>query len=245
MYEFERTVYHCDAGADGLLKLDSAAAMLMDCCQFQEYSEVRFREWLERNHTAVFLSSLQLDLLRRPAFREKIRVRVVIYDCKSIYGFRRITMRGENNELLMIANGIGCFFNFATGKAVKLPENIEDYISFDSAEDDPMEVLPRKIIQPAGEGIALEPFKVMRSDLDLNRHLTSARYFAVAEDRLPADFRYDRVRIEFKHQVKCGETVQPFLYRDNPETALILMQNSAGLLNALVEFSSREHRNGV
>ena len=241
MYEFERMVYHCDAGEDGLLKLDSAAAMLMDCCQFQEYAEVKFRDWLERNHTAVFLSALQLDLLRRPAFREKIRVRVDIYDCKSIYGFRRITMRGENGELLMVANGIGCFFNFSTGKAVKLPENIEDYLTIDPvSETEPMEVLPRKIIQPAEDGIELEPFKVMRSDLDLNRHLTSARYLAVAEDRLPEDFRYDRVRIEFKHQVKCGETILPVLYRKNPETALIILKNSAGLLNALVEFSRRD-----
>lgn len=238
MYEFERIVYHCDAGADGLLKLDSAVAMLMDCCQFQEYAETKFSDWLRRNNTAVFLSSLQLDIVRKPAFREKVRVKVVVYDCKSIYGFRRITMRDEHNELLMIANGVGCFFNFSTGKAVKLPDNIGDYLVMDAAEE--MTVLPRRIPLPSGEGVPLEPFRVMRSDLDLNQHLTSAKYLALAEDRLPENFVYDRVRIEFKHQVKCGEQVDSLLYRTGPETLVILLKNSAGLPAALVEFSVRK-----
>ena len=236
MYEFERVVYHCDAGEDGLLKLDSAVAMLMDCCQFQEYSETRFCDWLRRNRTAVFLAYMQLDIFRRPAFREKIRVKVVIYDCKSIYGFRRISMRDEKNELLMISNAIGCFFNFSTGKAVKLPDNIGDYLTFDPAEE--MDALPRKIAQPSGLGIPLEPFKVMRSDLDLNRHLTSAKYLALAEDRLPEGFAYNRVRIEFKHQVKRGELVHPFLYGETPGPLTMQLKNSAGLPSASVEFSS-------
>ena len=127
MYEFERIVYYCDVGEDGLLKLDSAVAMLMDCCQFQENSETKFCGWLRQNHIAVFLAYLQLDIFRRPAFGEKVRVKVVIYDCKSIYGFRRITLRDEKNELLMISNGVGCFFNFYVGKAVNLKSRVRSY----------------------------------------------------------------------------------------------------------------------
>ena len=149
-------------------------------------------------------------------------------------------MRDEKNELLMISNGVGCFFNFYVGKAVKLPDNIGDYLAFEPAEE--MEALPRKIALPCGTGIPLEPFKVMRSDLDMNRHLTSAKYLGLTEDRLPDGFTYNRVRIEFKHQVRLGETVRPFLYRESPDSLTMQLKNSEGLLNALVEFSSMPGR---
>ncbi len=237
MYEFERTVYHCNTGADGLLKLEPAMAMLMDCCQFQEYQETKFCDWLRSTGTAVFLAAIQIDILRRPAFREKLKIKVVIYDCRSIYGFRRITMRDEAGNLCMISNAVGCFFNFQTGKAVRLPDNIEELLPFDPAE--PMEELPRKLALPSGEGELKEPHKVRPSDLDLNQHLNSARYLAIAGDRLPEDFRYDRVRMEFKHQFKCGTLVLPRYYPVEPGRIAVRLDTEEGLPGAVLEFSQR------
>ena len=99
------------AGADNCLKLHEAVGMMMDCCQFQEYQEKRFCEYLRTNGIAIFLFSIQIDILRRPEFRETVTTAVKIYGCKSIYGLRRLTMRDEAGELCMISNATGAFFD--------------------------------------------------------------------------------------------------------------------------------------
>ena len=100
MYRMENEVPFTRTGADGRLKLHEAVAMMMDCCQFQEYQEVNFCRFLRENHLAIFLFSIQLDILRLPEFREKVSTAVKIYGCKSIYGLRRITMRDAADVFL-------------------------------------------------------------------------------------------------------------------------------------------------
>ncbi|MBO5306552.1 MAG: hypothetical protein J6C40_00985 [Lentisphaeria bacterium] len=234
MYKMSCEIPFTRTGADGLLKLPEAVGMMMDCCQFQEYQEKDFCEFLRSNKIAVFLSSIQIDILRFPRFREKVDTAVKIYGYKTLYGLRRITMRDEKGELCMIANATGAFFDLKTLRALKLDPAVFK-LKFDEAE--PMECLPRKISIPAGEGTALPEFRVMPSALDYNGHLTSAVYFAIASDRLPQDFSYNRTRIEYKKQAKNGDVIFPVLHLA-AGTAVVDMRGSDGISHAVAEFST-------
>ncbi len=236
MFETERHVYHSCVGADGLMKMPVAADFLMDCCQFQERSESAFSEHMRQHDMAVFLASLQLDILRRPAFGEKVMVRVSIYDCKSIYGFRRITITDEVGQLCMRSNAIGAFFNFREGRAMKLPEAIRTTLTMEQIDDD-MECLPRKIIIPDTSFDALDAVEVRPSRVDGNGHLTSTEYLAIAEDRLPDGFTYDQVRAEYKLQATPGSMVQPNFYHINEHTKMFNIVNQEGRTHVAVEFS--------
>ncbi len=235
MYEMTMEVPFTRTGADNRLKLHEAVGMMMDCCQFQEYQEKNFCEYLRDNGIAIFLFSIQIDILRRPEFRERVTTAVKIYGCKSIYGLRRLTMRDAAGKLCMIANATGAFFDLRQGRALKL-DPADFGVSYDEAE--PMECLPRKIPIPSGEGVAGIPFPVSRSALDPNGHLTSAMYFAVAEDALPADLRYDRVRMEFKKQIRPGRTVLPVRFVTAEGRTVIDLRDDDGNSCAAAEFSS-------
>lgn len=238
MYQMEKVVAFTRTGADGKLKLHEAVATMMDACQFQEYQEEEFRRFLRENHLAVFLFSIQLDIVRMPQFREKITTAVKIYGCKSIYGLRRITMRDEAGELCLIANATGAFFDLEAGKAVKLdPAAVA--IKFDDAE--PMECLPRKIPVPLECGKEFPQYKVTASELDFNGHLTSSEYLAIAGDLLPENFPFNRVRVEYKRQAKKGETIVPVLHLiDNK--AVVDLKSIDGISFAAVEFSMADIR---
>ena len=146
MYEMKNELTFTQCGADGRLKLHEAVALMTDCCQFQEHRETVLKKYLQDNGIAIFLSSIQIDILRLPLFRENISTAVKIYGCKSIYGLRRITMHDESGNLCLIANATGAFFDLNALKAVKVdPEDFN--VKFDDAE--PMECLPRKIPVPA------------------------------------------------------------------------------------------------
>lgn len=233
MYEINCEVPFSCAGADGKMRLPDAVGMMIDCCQFQEYQEKALCEYLRRKKIAIFLSSIQVDILRLPEFRERVRTAVKIYGCKSIYGLRRITMHDENGELCLISNATGAFFDIEAGRAVKLdPDDLG--VVFDEAE--PMACLPRKISVPASGGIAADVFKVTPSVVDCNGHLTSAAYFAVSSDVLPAGFLFNRARMEYKKQAKAGEIMIPVLHCvDN--RIVVDMKNEDGTSFAVAEYS--------
>ena len=235
MYEMTTEIPFTRTGADRKLKLHEAVGMMMDCCQFQEYQETNFRDFLQKNGIAVFLFSIQIDTVRMPEFRETIKTAVKIYGCKSIYGLRRLTMRDESGELRLIANATGAFFDLKQGKALKLAP--EDFgVAYDPAE--PMECLPRKIPIPPCPGAECPDFAVTPSTLDPNGHLTSAMYFAIAADALPPGYAFNRVRMEFKQQVKVGDKITPIRFDAGNGAAVVDLRRADGSSCAAAEFSS-------
>ena len=235
MYEMLNEIPFTKTGVDRKLKLHEAVGMMMDCCQFQEYQEKNFCAYLRENGIAVFLFSIQIDILRMPEFREKIRTAVKIYGCKSIYGLRRITMRDGGNRLCLLVNATGAFFDIRQGKALKL-DPADFGVAYDEAE--PMECLPRKIPLPASPGLPCPAVAVTRSALDPNGHLTSAMYFAAADDVLPPDRPYNRVRMEFKRQIREKDTVTPVRFDMENGATVVDLRDSAGNSCAVAEFST-------
>ena len=235
MYEMKNELTFTRCGADGRLKLHEAVALMTDCCQFQEHQEAGLKQYLLDKGIAIFLSSIQIDVLRFPSFREKISTAVKIYGCKSIYGLRRITMHDESGNLCLIANATGAFFDLNALKAVKVdPEDFN--VKFDNAE--PMECLPRKIAVPAIPGTAMPACEVKRSLLDPNGHLSSPHYFSIAADVLPEDFSWNRVRLEYKQQAKSGELILPVLYTLPDGKVVVNMRSESGTAYAVAEFST-------
>jgi acyl-ACP thioesterase len=234
MYESITEIPFSAIGPDNRLKLHEAVRLMVDCCQFQEHHERNLREFLRSNGIAIFLFSLQLDILRWPEQREKVATAVKIYGCKSIYGLRRLTIRDEAGRLCMIANATGAFFDVRQGKALKLDPAAFGLV-YDEAE--PMECLPRKIPAPSDGGLPCPPFLATPSSLDSNGHLTSAMYFAVAGDALPPGTPFDRVRMEFKRQVKLGQTVIPMRFDAPGGKTLVDLRDADGSSFAAAEFS--------
>ncbi len=237
MYQMDSELSFTRCGADGKLKIHEAVAMMMDCCQFQEYQEAGLCSYLREKQIAVFLSGIQIDILRMPEFREKVTTTVKIYGCKSIYGLRRMTMRDDSGRLCLISNATGAFFDLNEKKALKVDPEVFG-VNFDEAEN--MECLPRKIAVPAGVcGETVPAFVVRPSDLDPNGHLTSPVYFAIASNALGENFRYNRVRMEYKQQAGTGNYILPAVYYGE-NRAVVDMKSGNGISYAVAEFSVAE-----
>ena len=101
-----------------------------------------------------------------------------------------------------------------------------------------MECLPRKIPIPPESAEKGSPFRVTPASLDPNGHLTSAMYFAIAGDALPPDCRFNRVRMEFKKQIKSGHTVQPMRYDTADGRHVVDLLDDEGTSCAVAEFST-------
>ena len=241
MFQIERTVAISDTSPGGCLRLSHALDYLLECECFQMDSEDEFSVYLRNNGFAVFLAFRQVEIFRLPAYGEHLLIRTNDYDCKNFFGFRNTTIYDERGEICVLCAAIGAFVDRASGRPAKVPTEIVRGFRFDPPL--PMEYLSRKITLPAQPPEHLAPFRVKSHQADMYGHFNSNRSFDEALEYLPADFSFNRVRLEYKAQAKPGELITPALYRGVPAPdALTLTLSNESALCTVFEFSTAPRR---
>ena len=237
MFQIERTVAISDTAPGGLLRLSHALDYLLECECFQMDSEDDFSVYLRRNGIAVFLAFRQVEIVRLPAYGEHLTIRTNVYDCKNFFGFRNTTIYDAQGNICVLCAAIGAFVDRASGRPGKVPAQIVRDLRFDAPL--PMEYLSRKIALPAREPELLAPFRVKEHQADMVGHFNSTRSFDETMDCLPADFRFNRLRLEYKAQARPGDLITPALYRDTPapDGLTFTLSNESGLCTVF-EFST-------
>ena len=236
MFQIERTVAISDTAPGGCLRLSHALDYLLECECFQMDSEDDFSVYLRNNGIAVFLAFRQVEIIRLPAYGEHLTIRTNVYDCKNFFGFRNTTIYDEQGHICVLCAAIGAFVNRASGRPGKVPSEIVHGFHFDPAL--PMEYLSRKITLPTQKPELLAPFRVKEHEADMYGHFNSNRSLDETMEYLPADFRFDRLRLEYKAQARPGDLITPALYRGVPAPGglTFTLSNESGLCTVF-EFS--------
>ena len=139
------------------------------------------------------------------------------------------------NEICYKAHLTGVFVNLETGTPIKLTDEILDDPELNENKID-MDILPRKISVNSNNIKRSERIVIPQSFIDINQHMNSSYYLRVAEDILNEEFDYNRVRIEYKMQVKQGSTIRiELLDSDNP--CVCIYEDKENVHLATVEFT--------
>ena len=236
MFQYLTKVGVSDTNADGVLSLRSALDMIIDCCYFQLPTEKRFNEHLQALDLGMFLIYRHLDIVRRPAYGEALSVETSIFDCKPMIGYRNTVIRDADGKFCVKEYSLGAFVNFVTGHPAKLPPEVMASINYDPKID--MEYTSRKIALPPQDRFAkiLEQ-RASANFLDMNGHVNSNWYVSLAEECLPDDFNYDRIRVEYRNQAKKGDTISCFSAFADPQHLLINVADRDLNSFAVIEFS--------
>ena len=89
-----------------------------------------------------------------------------------------------------------------------------------------------QLIRFSGGGV---PAKVMRADIDYNKHLNNANYVRMAMELLPEDFEIKGLRVEYRVAAKLGDMLVPTIYKHD---GVIIVSLSIGEdVSAIIEFS--------
>lgn len=197
-------------------------------------SEPSFRNFLKANDLGMFLVSRQADVLRLPAYGEKITVRTSVFDCDKFSGYRNTLLYGEDDQPCVLTWCIGAFVGLNTGKMAKVPEEEQDKITIDRKVN--MDYLPKRIAVPDIHEQSFDPFIVKRSDIDMYHHMNNAKYIEKAIEFLPKNFTIHRMRIEYKMPAKAGYTIYPGRILTSSGKWYILLQNAKNRPYAILEF---------
>lgn len=193
MYSLNYKVTTSTCDSEGRLKLYSALQMMQDCSEMWIDSEPGVKQFFSNQNMAQLLASRQVEVVRVPQYKEELTVTSSVYGMKPMFGFR--------NTFIYDAAGLPCYRTWSMGafvdKANGRLKRVDDAtISSMYLEPQlPMDYRDRRIILPKnGAAMKLEPVKVLRADIDYNRHMNNANYVRMAMEFLPQDFQVRGLR---------------------------------------------------
>ncbi len=211
MYSLNYKVTTSTCDSEGRLKLYSALQMMQDCSEMWIDSEPGVKQFFSNQNMAQLLASRQVEVVRVPQYKEELTVTSSVYGMKPMFGFR--------NTFIYDAAGLPCYRTWSMGafvdKANGRLKRVDDAtISSMHLEPQlPMDYRDRRIILPKnGAAMTLEPVKVLRADIDYNRHMNNANYVRMAMEFLPQDFQVRGLRVEYRVAAKLGDELTPTLY---------------------------------
>ena len=232
MYTLNYKVTTSTCDSEGRLKLYSALQMMQDCSEMWIDSEPEVKAYFARENMAQLLASRQVEVLRVPSFKEELRVTTSVYDMKPMFGFRNTFIYDADGRPCYRTWSMGAFVDKATGKLKRVDDAVANTLLIEPQLE--MNYRDRRIILPKGGGEAFAPIKVMRADIDYNRHVNNANYIRMAMELLPEDFEIKELRVEYRVAAKLGDTLTPTMY--HIDDGFVIALSIGNEVSAIVEF---------
>ena len=228
--KFKVTTSTCDS--EGRLKLYSALQMMQDCSEMWIDSEPGVKKYFEEQNMTQLLATRQVEIIRVPEYKEELTVTSTVYGMKPMFGFRNTFIYDAQGKACYKTWSMGAFVDKSAGKLKRVDDATIASMKLEPQLE--MNYKERRIILPKTEGEVMEPIKVLRADIDYNRHLNNANSIRMAMDLLPESFVVRDLRVEYRIAAKLFDVLTPTLYKT--DDGIIISLSLGKEVCALMEF---------
>ena len=154
---------------------------------------------------------------------------------KKAFTYRDFEIRDKENNLCVIGTSKWVLVDINTNRIVRLDEQlIEDYEPEEKSVFD--EELTKLKVPEKFESEYI--YKVARRDIDLNGHMHNLYYLDLAYEALPQEVYekrpFDNVRIEYKKEIKFGETIKCKYICINGENIVTIFNEDCSVVHAII-----------
>ena len=202
------------------------------------YVHYTFEDLSKLNLTWVLLN-WKLKVLKRVKADTNIKVQTWGNFSSKLFVIRDFKMFDENGILCAIASSKWCLVDTLNGKIAKMPENIGEIYHGFHDEHVFNEVDLPKLVEPQLAPINIDTYKIRRFDLDLNKHVHNLNYLNIAYELLPeAVFdgpELNNVEILYKRELKYGDTVKSYLFKDNNSYIIAIKSIDDSILHSIIK----------
>ena len=233
MYSLKYKVTTSTCDSEGRLKLYSALQMMQDCSEMWIDSEPGVKEYFSAQNMAQLLASRQVEIIRVPEYKEELTVTTSVYGMKPMFGFRNTYIYDAEGKPCYKTWSMGAFVDKANGKLKRVDDATIASMTLEPQLE--MNYGDRRIILPREGGEAQEPYKVLRADIDYNKHMNNANYVRIAMELLPKGFEVKCLRVEYRVAAKLGDVLVPVVYK--VEGRFIVAISVGDDVSAIIEFS--------
>ena len=233
MYSLKYKVTTSTCDSEGRLKLYSALQMMQDCSEMWIDSEPGVKQYFAEQNMAQLLATRQVEIIRVPEYKEELTVTSTVYDMKPMFGFRNTFIYDAQGNPCYKTWSMGAFVDKVAGKLKRVDQATIDSMNLEPQKE--MNYRDRRIILPKQGGDILEPVKVLRADIDYNKHMNNANYVRMAMELLPENMVVRGMRVEYRVAAKLGDILTPTMYQIADGFIVSLSVN--GEVSAIVEFT--------
>ena len=233
MYSLNYKVTTSTCDSEGRLKLYSALQMMQDCSEMWIDSEPDVKRYFTEQNMAQLLATRQVEILRVPEYKENLTVATSVYGMKPMFGFRNTFIYDSEGKPCYRTWSMGAFVDKAAGKLKRVDDATIASMTLEPQLE--MNYKDRRIILPKDGGEVLEPIKVLRADIDYNKHMNNANYVRVAMELLPENFKVQGLRVEYRVAAKLGDVLIPTVYKI--EGGFIISLSVGNDVSTIIEFT--------
>lgn len=192
---------------------------------------------IEENSLSWILLNWKVQVIERPKYNETITIKTWARDSKKVHSYRDYEIYNNNNKLLIRATSKWTLININTGKLEPLTkELIESYNEENKSTFDERE-LEKK--QEPESRIGTIKYKVLRRDIDINKHVHNLYYLDFAYEALPEEVynqeEFNNIEILYKKQIKLGETISCNYTKEKNKNIVTIKSEDNSILHSIVE----------
>ena len=233
MYSLNYKVTTSTCDSEGRLKLYSALQMMQDCSEMWIDSEPGVKQYFAEQNMAQLLASRQVEVIRVPEYKEELTVTSTVYGMKPMFGFRNTFIYDAEGKPCYRTWNMGAFVDKENGKLKRVDDATIASMTLEPQLE--MNYKDRRIILLKEGGETLDRIRVLRADIDYNKHLNNANYIRMAMELLPEDFKVKGLRVEYRVAAKLGDLLIPTIYQING--GLIVSLSIGSEVSAIIEFT--------
>ena len=241
MYSLNYKVTTSTCDSDGRLKLYSALQMMQDCSEMWIDSEPGVKQYFSEQNMTQLLASRQVEVIRVPEYKEELTVTTSVYGMKPMFGFRNTFIYDAEGKPCYRTWSMGAFVDKSNGKLKRVDDATIASMTLEPQLE--MTYKDRRIILPKEGGETLNPIRVLRADIDYNKHLNNANYIRMAMELLPEEFEVNGLRVEYRVPAKLGDMLVPTLYQI--DGGIIISLSIDNEVSAIIEFAVIIHPNAL
>lgn len=185
---------------------------------------------LIKDDIAWVLGRLTIELRHMPEMHENYRLRTWIEGFNRHFSRRNFELISEDGAIWGYISSVWPAINPSTRQPANL-SSIENVAEMSNPISLPIE--PQNRIKPAENPGIEKKYEVETTDIDFNRHVTTARYVELIHNQLPLDF-YDantlrRFEISFHHEAVWGERLSIISGFTDEKTLTTEIRNGRGM----------------
>ena len=235
MYSLKYKVTTSTCDSEGKLELYSALQMMQDCSEMWIDSEPEVKDYFLQQNMAQLLATRQVEIIRVPDYKEELTVTTSVYGMKPMFGFRNTFIYDAQGNPCYKTWSMGAFVDKTAGKLKRVDDATIQSMTLEPQLN--MNYKDRRIILPKGQSSESHPslIKVLRADIDYNKHLNNANYVRMAMELLPEDFVVNGLRVEYRVAAKLGDCLTPTIYQI--ADGIIVSLSIGSEVSAIIEFT--------
>lgn len=166
------------------------------------------KAFFEKSGMTQLLASRQVEIVRVPKYKERLKTVTTVFEVKPMFGFRNTFIYDAEGNVCYKTWSMGAFVDRTSGRLQRIPQNVLSSVSIEPKKD--MTYGERRIIVPKdAEFNVQELVSVTRNDIDYNGHMNNGNYIRIANEYLPEGYKYNNVRVEFKIPARLGQSLVP------------------------------------